>query len=241
MIIASLLKKASSTPYLEEATHILDDLIDTGRTRNKYRCTNKPFVALYEKTAGDRWLTFPWEQETSPEDAVTRLLCYVGEDVTREGLADTPKRYTKALAELTSGYHARIEDILQVAFTEKYDEMVVVRDIPFWSLCEHHMLPFHGTATVGYIPTDKVVGLSKIPRLVHAFARRLQIQERLTTEIASALQSRLNPIGVGVVIKASHTCMQMRGVRSQGEMTTSCLLGAMRDSARNEFLDHART
>lgn len=171
------------------------------------------------------------------EDAVRALLKFIGEDLNREGLKKTPHRVAKAFRELTSGYALNPAEILSTTFAEKCNEMVIVRQIPFWSLCEHHMLPFHGTATVGYLPKDKIVGLSKIGRLVHCFARRLQVQERLTEEIANSLMDALKPHGVGVIIRATHTCMEMRGVRTAAEMMTSCLLGQFREPAtRAEFL-----
>ena len=168
--------------------------------------------------------------------AVETLLAEIGEDMTREGLMNTPKRVVNALREMTKGYQEDPQQILSTTFQAEYDEMIIIRSIPFWSLCEHHMLPFGGSATIGYIPNGRVVGLSKIARLVHCFAHRLQIQERLTVDIAKAIREYLQPLGVGVVIKASHTCMEMRGVKTKGEMTTSCLLGIMRGAARGEFL-----
>ena len=172
------------------------------------------------------------------ENCVQELLLVLGENPFREGLLDTPKRVVKAMLELCEGYHQTPADILTTQFTETCDEMVVVTNIPFWSLCEHHMLPFQGVATVGYLPQGKIVGLSKIPRLVQCFARRLQVQERLTQQIAHELHTHTQSRGTACVIKGQHTCMQMRGIKSSGEMTTSCLLGTMREevSVRAEFL-----
>lgn len=172
------------------------------------------------------------------ESAARELLSFVGEDVGREGLQDTPARYVKALAELTEGYDMDPAAILSTTFDVSYDEMIVVRDIEFMSLCEHHVLPFSGHVTVGYVPVDRVVGLSKIPRLIEAFSRRLQIQERMTHQIAHAMWTHLNPLGVGVVVTAQHSCMAMRGVRKRGEMVTSSMLGILRDNpeARAELL-----
>lgn len=223
----------------EEASVFLDDLIDSGSTRDRYaaKYPDTPFHALFEKKPGDPWIKFPWETETGPEDAVIRLLDYIGEDSMRPGLYDTPKRVVKMLNQLTEGYSADIDQMLGVMFETEADELVVVRDVPFYSLCEHHMLPFHGTVSVGYIPRGKVVGLSKIPRLIHAFARRLQMQEQLTQQIADALyKSAIQPLGVGVIVRAHHTCMSMRGVQSQGEMVTSATYGIIRTSARDEFM-----
>jgi len=172
---------------------------------------------------------------------VEALLGELGEDVERQGLKATPGRVSRALRELTDGYDVAPEDVIAGAvFDQDYDEMVLVKDIPFYSLCEHHMLPFFGTCHVGYLPKGKVVGLSKIPRLVEVFAHRLQLQERMTREIAEALSSGLAPKGVGVVVEARHLCMEMRGIQKSGsQMITSCMLGTFRRDPRTraEFLD----
>ena len=174
------------------------------------------------------------------EDAVRQLLAGLGEDPDREGLQDTPQRVAKALKFLTKGYDGDPEKVIGDAlFTVKYDEMVIVRDIDVFSLCEHHMLPFFGKAHVAYIPDGRVVGLSKVPRLVDLYARRLQVQERLTVQIANKIQEAIQPRGVGVVIEAMHFCMIMRGVEKQNSVAaTSCMLGAFRDHqpTREEFL-----
>jgi len=171
---------------------------------------------------------------------VRQILAALGEDPDREGLRKTPERVEKALRFLTRGYAQDAEQVLnQAMFSVSYDEMVILRDIDIFSLCEHHLLPFFGTAHVAYIPDGKVVGLSKIPRLVDMFARRLQVQERLTVEIAEAIQDGVKPRGVGVVIEAMHFCMMMRGVEKQHSVAvTSCMLGAFRDQreTRDEFL-----
>lgn len=176
----------------------------------------------------------------SMADLLRRLFAEVGEDPGREGLKGTPQRFEKALRFLTSGYQQDEEKILNGAvFSVCYDEMVVVKDIEVFSLCEHHLLPFFGRCHVAYIPKKRVVGLSKIPRLVNAYARRLQIQERLTRQIADALWKRLDPDGVGVIIEARHLCMVMRGVEKQhSQAVTSAMLGSFRDDmqTRNEFL-----
>lgn len=178
------------------------------------------------------------------EAAVRVLLADIGEDIERDGLLDTPARFVRALHEMTSGYETDVAALLSTTFTDDYDEMVVVRGVDFHSLCEHHLLGFTGTATVGYIPQPGlgVVGLSKLARLVDAFARRLQVQERMTQQIAQAIDEHLRPVGVGVVLRARHSCMGCRGVRKPGaEMVTSTLLGAMRDEpqTRAEFLSLA--
>ncbi len=168
------------------------------------------------------------------------ILRYVGEDPAREGLLRTPHRVAEALKFLTRGYEQDIETLLNGAvFHEDYEDMVVVKDIEFYSLCEHHMLPFFGKAHVAYIPNGRIVGLSKIPRLVDMFARRLQVQERLTTEIAEALEEALQPRGVGVVLEGTHMCMLMRGVqKQQASMVTSHVMGAFRSdrATRSEFM-----
>ena len=176
----------------------------------------------------------------SMQEAVTTLLRGIGEDPEREGLQRTPQRVAKAYQFLTSGYSQSIEETINGAiFTEQYDEIVSIKNINFFSLCEHHMLPFYGIANIGYIPNGKVVGLSKIPRIVDMFSRRLQVQERLTTDIAYCLNDALEPRGVAVVIKAYHMCMMMRGVEKLDSVTvTSCMLGDFRTSSRtrSEFL-----
>ena len=175
---------------------------------------------------------------------VEQLLTELGEDPSREGLRATPARVTRALRELTDGYDTDVAQIFAGAiFDQDYDEMVLVKDIPFYSLCEHHMLPFFGSCHVGYLPKGKVVGLSKIPRLVGVFAHRLQLQERMTKEIAEALNSAVDPRGVGVVVEARHLCMEMRGVqKTGGQLITSCMLGTFRRDARTraEFLELVR-
>jgi GTP cyclohydrolase IA len=171
---------------------------------------------------------------------VLSLLNEIGEDPTRPGLARTPSRVAASLRYLLSGYAQNLDDLVHGAiFEEPYSEMVVVKDIEVYSLCEHHLLPFFGKAHVAYIPDGRILGLSKIPRLVDMFARRLQVQERLTTQIGDALQSVLNPQGAGVVIEATHLCMAMRGVEKQNSSAvTSSLTGCLRDDdkSRNEFL-----
>ncbi|HKC11748.1 MAG TPA: GTP cyclohydrolase I FolE [Vicinamibacteria bacterium] len=171
---------------------------------------------------------------------VRALLAGLGEDPDREGLVQTPDRVEKALRFLTQGYHQDPEALLNKAlFTVSYDEMVIITDIDVFSLCEHHLLPFFGKAHVAYLPKGKVVGLSKVPRLVDMFARRLQVQERLTVQIAEAIRDKVKPRGVGVVIEAMHFCMMMRGVEKQNSVAvTSCMLGSFRDQAqtRDEFL-----
>jgi len=182
----------------------------------------------------------PESERDMIEPLVVDLLKELGEDPYREGLLKTPERVASAYRYLTSGYQQTVEEVLNEAiFTEQYDEMVVVKDIEVYSLCEHHLLPFFGKAHIAYLPAGKIVGLSKLARVVDMFARRLQVQERLTTQIAEALRDTLQPAGVAVVVEARHFCMMMRGVEKQNSQAiTSCMLGAFRDSrmTREEFL-----
>jgi GTP cyclohydrolase I len=175
------------------------------------------------------------------EALIATLLAELGEDTAREGLGRTPERVAKALRYLTSGYAQKVEEILNDAlFVEEYDEMVVVKDIDFFSMCEHHLLPFLGKAHVAYMPAQKIVGLSKIPRLVEMFSRRLQVQERLTTQIATTLDEVLRPRGVAVVMEGVHLCMLMRGVEKQNsKAVTSAMLGVFRErpETRAEFME----
>lgn len=237
-------------PHL--ASIIVDDIVDSGATKLKYakNFPGVPFHALCDYMGPDnkdKWVVFPWEQtddiegDESATDIVTRLLQYIGEDPNREGLKETPQRVLKAWDEWTAGYKQKPSEILK-SFedgSEKYNEMVIVKGLPFYSHCEHHLAPFFGTADIAYIPNGKVVGLSKIQRLLEVFSRRLQVQERLTVQIADALQESLAPLGVGVVLRARHLCMESRGVGVQGHHTlTSALRGKFFGDAtvRQEFL-----
>jgi len=250
--VAIMVAQILGVPLLDEYNGgclVVDDLVDSGRTASEYH----QFDALFRKSHSpshlaphakviDNWIVFPWEaNESGPEEAVVRILEYIGEDPKREGLIETPKRVIKAFKELTDGYEKIDTEILTTTFDEACDEMVVVSGIEFSSMCEHHMLPFTGHATVGYIPNGSIVGLSKLARLVEMYARRLQVQERMTEQIAHSIQDILKPLGCGVVITSHHSCMGMRGIRkANAKMTTSSLLGAMRDEpeTRAEFLSH---
>jgi len=231
----------------------VDDLIESGATSEAFTDNfNKPVMTLIDKRLTrsayhKKWLVFPWEETAvkGAEDHIVRLLQYVGEDSRRGGLLETPKRALKAWDFWTSGYDQDPKAVLKVFEdgAENVDQMVMVKDIPLYSHCEHHMAAIFGTCTVAYIPNGKIVGLSKLSRLVNIFARRLQVQERLTNQIADALQEHLNPLGVGVQIKARHMCMESRGVCQQGHHTiTTALHGAMKTEAstRSEFLEGAR-
>ncbi len=179
------------------------------------------------------------------KDLIHKMLEELGEDPTRQGLLRTPERVAKSLTELTRGYDQDVAEVVgHGVFDEDCSEMVLVKDIEFYSMCEHHMLPFFGRAHVGYIPDGRILGLSKIPRIVDMFARRLQVQERMTSQVADAIRDVLQPKGVAVVISASHLCMMARGVQKQGSYTvTSCMLGGFRSDARTrtEFLDLVRS
>lgn len=248
---AVMLAERWSVPMLakpEPGCLIVDDLIDSGKTMKRVTdahpgCT---FDALFRKPhspAGGQversgWLVFPWEgSESGPEDAVRRLLQFVGEDPDRDGLLDTPRRVVKAYAEMTSGYGVDVGAILNVQFEqdEHYSGIVLLRDIPFHSNCEHHLLPFSGHAHVAYIPGEdgRIVGLSKLARLVDAYARRLQVQERMTVQIVDALVEHLNPSAAACIIRANHLCMSLRGVnKDTGGMVTSELRGGFFHSAQ---------
>ena len=180
------------------------------------------------------------KKQGSLEEVVRQMLLHIGEDPEREGLAKTPARVARMYDFLTKGYRENVETVLnQAIFTERYSEMVIVRDIDFYSLCEHHLIPFFGKCHIAYIPKGKIIGLSKLPRVVEVFARRLQVQERMTQQIAETLFTHLKPQGVGVVIEARHLCMMMRGVEKQNSLaTTSAMLGVFMDDmkTRGEFL-----
>ena len=235
----------------EDADFFIDDLIDSGETM-KSICDaypGKPFFALIDKKADNllgKWIVFPWEvcrdhTDDSASDIVTRLLQFVGEDPNRGGLLETPHRVLKAWRHWTSGYSKDPKALLKVFEdgAESYDEMVIVKDIPLYSHCEHHLAPIIGTVSIAYIPNGRIVGLSKLSRLADMYARRLQVQERLTSQIADALVEHLQPLGVGVLVKARHLCMESRGVCQQGHHTvTTALRGAIKDEpqTRSEFL-----
>lgn len=231
-----------------ECDIVVDDLIDTGRTSEQFG--SKPFYALVDKRTwehGDAWVVWPWEGNGSAgiEDHIVRLLQYIGENPDRGGLAETPKRVAKAWKEWCSGYDQDPATILKTFEdgSEGVDEMVVVKDIPFYTHCEHHMAPFFGTATIAYLPDGKIVGLSKLSRLLDIYAKRLQVQERLGCQVADAIMEHLGALGCGVVITARHLCMESRGIKKQGsETVTSALRGVFKEdpAVRAEFLALAR-
>lgn len=227
----------------EEADCYVDDIIDSGATQARY--TDKPFFALFDKIKNPElpWLVFPWEStiEASAEDIGVRLLQFIGEDPKREGLQETPARFLKAWKEYWgAGYGVDPGSVMKVFEdgAEGYDEMVLVKNIPLFSHCEHHICPIVGTVHVAYIPDGRIIGLSKIPRLVEIFARRLQVQERLGNQIADALMMHLMPKGCAVLIEARHLCMESRGIERIGtSTTTSALRGVFMEepATRAEF------
>lgn len=251
--VAMILGRLLDLPVVDSPTSqsiIVDDICDSGATLGRFNGALKAalFVKPHAKVKPDfsgeetrQWIEFPWEASEMPaEDSVLRILQAIGEDPHREGLQDTPKRVIKSWHDIYKGYTMDPAKILATRFdAEGYDQMVVLKDIELFSMCEHHMLPFFGKAHVAYIPGKKVVGLSKLARLVECFSRRLQIQERLTQQIAEAIEHHLQPKGVGVMVESRHFCMVMRGVQKQNSiMKTSCLRGLIKDSidAREEFL-----
>ena len=224
-----------------DASLAVDDLIDSGRTAamvaEKYHLTVVPLV---EKQPGE-WIVFPWEgtAESDGEELVSRMIQMIGDDTARAGIAETPARVVRSWAELYGGYQTDVTGLLKW-FPDNTDEMVVVRGIQFYSTCEHHLLPFYGTVDVGYVPNGAVLGVSKMARLVDAYARRLQIQERLARQVGEALaQADPAPLGVAVRIRGQHLCMMARGVKQQDAvMETNYLTGVFRTdaAARHEFL-----
>lgn len=246
-----------------EAEVIIDDLVDSGGTMHRVYDLLSPkqkdmtlLCALVDKEQEGwlgRWVTFPWErarlpwagsdEELGPTDAVTRLLQFIGEDPSREGLLETPARVIKSYGEIFGGYKQNPEDHLKTFTDGACDEMVVLKDCEFYSVCEHHMQPFFGKAHIAYIPYKKVIGISKLARLLDTYARRLQIQERLTQQVTTALMDHLKPVGAACVIEAKHFCMVCRGVGKQNsKMITSSMQGAFRDDsgARTELLNLLR-
>lgn len=219
---------------------VVDDIMDSGATAKRYE--DYSFLPLWDKaTQGNEWVEFPWERmvsESPAEDSVIRMLQYIGEDPNREGLEETPKRVIKAWDHIFSGYKTDIKSLVKVFDRCGYDQIVLLKDIEMYSMCEHHLLPFIGKVHVAYIPDKKVIGVSKLARIVDAFARRVQIQERIGEQVTSILMEELGAKGAACVIEAKHLCMQMRGVEKQhSTMVTSSLKGVfLEDSKAREEL-----
>lgn len=256
LLVANSCGRVEVVDKPSRAELIVDDIIDSGQTRDRFKESypKAVFLALAdflpELKKQDEWLVFPWElseggEDESADDIPLRLLQFIGEDPKRGGLLETPKRFLKAWQDWASGYGKDPAKELKVFEdgAESCDQMVVVKDLPFYSHCEHHLAPFFGTATIAYIPHKRIVGLSKLSRVLDIYAKRLQVQERLTNQVADALESNLAPKGVGVLIKARHLCMESRGICKQGHETiTSALRGDMLEDnkVRMEFLDIAK-
>lgn len=228
---------------------IVDDLIDSGKTLEKYKGYDKAVLfvknnneskANYYVEKIDKWIQFPFEKEDDMEMNIIRILQYIGEDPNREGLIDTPKRIVKSWQELYAGYNMDPKDIMTTFEDGACDEIVVLKNVNFFSMCEHHNLPFFGKIFLGYLPNKKVIGLSKLARLVEIYARRMQIQEKMTTQIANCLMKYLKPKGVMVLVEAQHLCMISRGIKSQDAvMVTSAVRGCFKKNlnVKSEFLN----
>jgi len=246
MVKALFLKDVLVMKSPENADIIFDDIVDSGATKKQYKDKhNKPFfdlVSCLTDIKKGEWIVFPWEglqDETAPTENVRRILEFIGDDPKREGLLETPDRVVKSWGRLYGGYHKKVEDVLKVFKDDSSDEMVILKNIEFYSTCEHHMQPFFGVAHIAYIPNGKVIGISKLARILEIFARRLQIQERLTSQISEALMEHLEPLGAACMIEAKHFCMVARGVEKQSSvMVTSSLLGDFKTdpATRQEFL-----
>jgi GTP cyclohydrolase I len=229
---------------------IVDDLIDSGRTlsgfpRNFCKAVlfvknhNDNLIDFFVSHKSSDWIEFPWEKSNEIEDLIVRQLEYIGENPTREGLLNTPRRVVNSWNELYAGYKMDIEGIFTTFQDGACDEMVILKDCEFYSTCEHHLLPFNGKINIGYIPDGKVIGISKLARLVDIFSRRLQIQEKMTGQIADVIWTKLNPKGVIVTCEAQHLCMTSRGIKKQSsKMITSAIRGVFQENqARQEFLN----
>jgi len=235
-----------------ECDLILDDLFDSGGTYEKYKNYLKPFIFLFnkqeEKRLKNKWIIFPWERdhpngEENVQQNIIRQLQYIGEDTNREGLKETPNRILKSYTELYAGYDKDPKELFTVFESEGYDQIILLKDFEMYSMCEHHMLPFFGKCHVAYIPDKKVIGISKLARLVEIYSRRLQIQERIGKQVTMDLMEYLQPLGAACIIEAKHMCMCMRGVNKQNSiMTTSSMRGVFMDdrSAKEELMNLIR-
>jgi GTP cyclohydrolase I len=249
MILAGFLKNVELVTDPDYAELIVDDIRDSGKTEQYYKnlFPTTPVISFFHKSDfPGQWVIFPWEANhpagvETVDQNIVRILEYIGEDVHRDGLRDTPRRVIKSYGEIFSGYHRNPKDLFTVFEEPNCDTMVVLKDIEFYSTCEHHMLPFYGKAHVAYIPNNrKIVGISKLARLVDLFARRLQVQERIGNQVTDALMEHLQPLGAACVIEAAHMCMKCRGVGKQNSvMTTSSLTGVFKTdmSVRTEFMN----
>lgn len=226
------------TDNIEEADLIVDDIIDSGGTKEKIQQQSKAeFFAPYDKTQNPNlpWIVFPWEgnEVWSIEDCVVRQLQHIGEDVKREGLLETPKRVVKSWSKIYGGYKEKAADHIKLFDAGDCDEIVLLKDIEFYSNCEHHMQPFFGKAHIAYIPNKKVIGVSKLARILEVFTRRLQIQERIGTQVTDVLMNELQALGAACIIEGKHFCMVCRGVEKQNStMITSSIRGLFKDDAK---------
>lgn len=232
------------------STLIVDDIVDSGETRDKWRARGGAFLAVYGYSYDDAdfvgrtheredWIVFPDESGAGIEENFKRTLQYIGEDVNREGLLETPKRMRRAYDEIFAGYRQDPNDLVKTFTQGSCQEMVILKNAEFYSTCEHHFFPFFGHCSIGYVPNGKVIGVSKLARLLDCYSRRMQIQERMTSQIADFLVDSLNPLGVYVICEGVHFCMTSRGVRKQdASMVTSAIRGEFTKNAamRNEFL-----
>ncbi len=253
MIAAGFLKHAERTWDPQKANIILDDLVDSGKTRDKYlaKYPEARFVALIDKQVEEinKWVVFPWEADhpaagdgvDTIQQNIVRMIQFIGEDPEREGLKETPNRIARAWQnELFIGYQKDPSELLTTFDTEGYDQIVLCRNVEIFSMCEHHMMPFFGVAHVAYIPGERVIGISKLARLVDIYARRLQIQERIGEQVTGALMEYLKPKGAACIIDAVHMCMRMRGCQKQhSSLVTSSVKGAFFEDARarKELMD----
>lgn len=238
-IVAGLTGNAVDS--IDKADYIVDDIIDSGKTLEKYLDKEKPVHVLFDKRKEfkNTWLTLPWENtQQDIEDTIIRQLEYIGENTKREGLKDTPMRVIRSWQKLYGGYGMDLTNVTTKFSKENYNEMVIAKDITFFSTCEHHILPFFGKIHIAYICRKKLAGLSKLSRIVEMYSRRLQIQERMTDQIADAINKLLKPKGVGVIVEAQHLCVMARGVEQPSKkMITSSLRGNFHEQkVKNEFL-----
>jgi GTP cyclohydrolase I len=248
MILTAFLQHAQAVTNPEEADIILDDVIDSGATMKYYKdkYPTIEFIALFDKRREykNQWIVMPWEQDhpgkqkDSIQQNIIRQLQYIGEDPNREGLVKTPDRIVKSWNEIFCGYNQNPEELFTTFMADGYDQIVLLKNFEIYSMCEHHTLPFFGKAHVAYIPNKKVIGISKLARLVDIYARRLQIQERIGQQVTDDLMNYLKPQGAACIIEATHMCMRMRGVSKQNSiMTTSSMRGAfIKDSAAKQEL-----